>query len=106
MEGSHLQKQENKPDIDKEDVGTWGREDQGRWRENGGKDYDPWKVWKTKGDASKEDEKWVNEDGKWNEKVKNGTNGWEEKGQRTWWGGGGIDRSLEMVARGFKRNTY
>ena len=87
----------------KDDVGTLGRSDQGKWREGGQRYVDPWAGWKGRDNAWKSDDEWVDDDGKWKNKVEREVN--DERATRVWWGGR-IDRRNEMVARGFKRNTY
>ena len=54
-------------------------------------------------ETTKEDNKWINDDGKWNQKL--GSDGKGDRATRDGWGERS-DRRNEMVARGFKRNTY
>ena len=94
------------PGKHKQDDGMGGRGNQGKGGEEGQKDHDPWKDWKKQEEAPKVDDGWEKGGGAWKEKVEAGTYGREDWGKRVWRGGGGNDRSNEMVARGFKRNTY
>ena len=89
------QKQDNKA--------TWGGVDRGMWMEDGRWDDDPWKHWKGRDEMTTEDNKWINDDEKWNQKCEGDVK--DERTTRVWWGGR-IDRRNEMVARGFKRNTH
>jgi hypothetical protein len=73
------------------------------WKKGGRWDDDPWKDWKGRDDTMNKGNDCVNDDGKWDQKFERvGKDDW---GARVWWGGR-IDRRNEMVARGFKRNTY
>jgi hypothetical protein len=69
----------------------------GRW------DDDPWKHWNGRDEMTTEDNKWINDDEKWNQKCERDVK--DERTTRVWWGGH-IDRRNEMVARGLKRNTH
>ena len=99
LKGHHT----HNPVQDKEDKGTWGRADQGRWRAVGWADVDPWKDWIGRNKTWKGDDEWVNDEGKLEQKIERDVK--DERTTRVWWGGC-IDRRNETVAMRFKRNTH
>jgi hypothetical protein len=104
-ENMELKNQNNNENKEQRGGGNKGKWGEGRWWAN-----DPWKKWNGRDATTEADDTWGNDDGKGGQ---NGE-GWRYQLERDekdeWetrvWRGGRIDRRNEMVARGFKRNTY
>ena len=77
-------KKSNLQHQDQDGKATWGGGDRGRWMEDGRWDDDPWKHWKGRDEMTTEDNKWTNDDEKWNQKF--GSDGKGDRGTRDGWG--------------------
>ena len=104
-ENMELKNQNNNENTEQRGGGNKGKWGEGRWWAN-----DPWKKWNGRDATTEADDTWGNDDGKGGQNGEGWRNQVERDEKDEWetrvWRGGRIDRRNEMVARGFKRNTY